>query len=168
MKTFQGNPITLVGEKLQIGDKAPNFKAVTSNLKEVSLSDFNNDYLVLNVVPSLDTQVCDLQTKTINEEVIKNEEIDIRVLTISNDLPFAQSRWKNEEELEGIITLSDYLYHDFGNKYGTLIKENKLLIRAVYVLNNKREIIYYLDVDELTQHLDYDKLLKFINEIPGK
>lgn len=168
MKTFQGNPITLISNQLKIGDKAPNFKAVAANLKEVSLSEFPNEYLVINVVPSLDTAVCDLQTKTINEEILKNESLDINVITISNDLPFAQNRWKNEEELEGITILSDYLYNDFGEKFGLLIKENKLLARSIYILNQKREIIYMIDVEEQTQHLNYDSLLDFINKLPGK
>lgn len=167
MKTFQGNPITLIKEQLKKGEKASDFKAVSGNLKEVSLSDFSNEYIIINVVPSLDTAVCDLQTKTINEEIIKNENLDIKVITLSNDLPFAQNRWKNEEELEGITILSDYLYNDFGEKFGLLINENKLLARAVYVLNKKREVIFMIDVNEQTQHLNYDELLDFINELPG-
>lgn len=167
MKTFQGNPITLSNEQLKMGEQALDFKAVSGNLKEVNLSDFSNEYIIINVVPSLDTAVCDLQTKTINEEIIKNDSLDIEVITISNDLPFAQTRWKNDEELEGIHILSDYLYNDFGNKFGLLINENKLLARAVYVLNKKREVIYMMDVKEQTQHLNYDDLLEFINKLPG-
>ena len=168
MKTFQGSLISFETNQLKIGDKALNFKALDGNLKEVNLDDFKNKYIILNVVPSLDTAVCDLQTKTINEEMMKKDDLDIKVITISNDLPFAQNRWKNEEELEGITILSDYLYHDFGTKYGTLIKENKLLSRILYVLNQKREVIFMLDVKEQGQHLDYDKLIDFINELPGK
>lgn len=168
MKTFKGKPVTLIGEQVKVGDKVADFKVLNGNLDEVQLSDFKNEYLLISVVPSLDTAVCDLQTKTVNEEILKNDKIDIEVITISNDLPFAQSRWANEEELEGVIILSDYLYSDFGKKFGVLMEENKLLARVFYILNKKREIIFMLDVNEQGQHLDYDKLLNFINELPGK
>lgn len=167
MKTFQGNPITFTNEQLNKGDKALDFKTVNGSLKDVHLNEFSNEYIILNVIPSLDSAVCDLQTKTINEEIMRNESLDIKVITISNDLPFAQNRWKNEEELEGITILSDYLYHDFGKKFGLLINENKLLARAIYILNQKREIIYMIDVNEQTQHIDYDSLFDYINELPG-
>ena len=168
MKTFKGKPVTLIGEQVKVGDKVADFKVLNGNLDEVQLSDFKNEYLLISVVPSLDTAVCDLQTKTVNEEILKNDKIDIEVITISNDLPFTQSRWANEEELEGVIILSDYLYNDFGKKFGVLMEENKLLARVFYILNKKREIIFMLDVNEQGQHLDYDKLLNFINELPGK
>lgn len=168
MKTFKGKPVTLLGDPVNVGDKVQDFKAVDGNLDVVNLSDYKNDYLLISVIPSLDTAVCDLQTRTVNEEILKNDNIDIKVITISNDLPFAQNRWANEEELEGVTLLSDYLYNDFGMKFGVLIKENKLLARGFYLLNKKREVIFKLDVNEQGQHLDYDKLLNFINELPGK
>ena len=168
MKTFKGKPITLLGDALKVGDKAPDFKVVDNHLEEVNLSDFTNDYLVISVVPSLDTAVCDLQTKSVNEELLVTNHVDLKVLTISMDLPFAQARWVDQEELEGIVTLSDYLYKDFGMKFGVLIEELNLLARSVFVLNKKREVVYKLEVDEMTQHLDFDLLLNFINELPGK
>lgn len=168
MKTFKGKPVTLVGEQVKVGDKVSDFKVVNINFEPTHLSDFKNEYILISVIPSLDTAVCDLQTKTINEELLKNDKIDIKVITISNDLPFAQNRWVNDEELEGVTILSDYLYGDFGQKFGVLMKENKLLARVFYVLNKKREVIFMLDVNEQGQHLDYDKLLNFINELPGK
>lgn len=168
MKTFKGKPMTLLGDKLKVGDKVSDFKVVNGNFEEVHLSDFKNEYLLISVVPSLDTAVCDLQTRTVNEELLKNEKLDIRVVTISNDLPFAQNRWANEEELEGVTILSDYLHNDFGKKFGVLMEENMLLARSFYVLNKKRELIYMLEVNEQTQHLNYDELLEFINELPGK
>lgn len=168
MKTFKGKPITLLGNQLHVGDQAPDFKAVNENFEDVSLKDFKNDYIVLNVVPSLDTPVCDLQTKTVNEELLKHEELDIKVITLSNDLPFAQSRWCEKQELEGITVLSDYLYQEFGNKYGLLIKENHLLARTAIILNAKREIIFEIHSDEMSQHLDYDKILEFIKNISKK
>lgn len=168
MKTFKNKPITLVGKELQVGDIAPNFKAMNNHLEEVSLSDFKNEYIVINVVPSLDTPVCDLQTKTVNNELLSVTNIDIKVLTLSNDLPFAQAKWVINEEFEGIVALSDYLYHDFGTKYGLLIKELNLLARELFVLNAKREIIFKLETNEMTQHLDYEKLIKFIHTLSGK
>lgn len=168
MKTFKGKQITLSGKQLLNGDKAPEFKAVNGNLETVSIKDFKNKYLLLNVIPSLDTPVCDLQTKTLNEEVIKKENLDIKVITISNDLPFAQNRWAEKEELEGIITLSDYLHHEFGEKYGLFINENGLLARAAIILNSKREVIYSIYGNEMSQHLNYDELLDFINTLPEK
>ncbi|WP_162140201.1 thiol peroxidase [Haploplasma axanthum] len=168
MRTYKGRPITLAAKELKVSDIAPNFKAVNKDLEDVSLSDFKNNYIVINVVPSLDTPVCDLQTKTLHEEVIKRDDLDIKVITISNDLPYAQERWCEAVELEGITVLSDYLYNEFGLKYGTLINELKLLARSVFVLNNKREIIYDEYAQEINQHLDYDKLLDFINKMPSK
>ncbi|MDY0276615.1 MAG: thiol peroxidase, partial [Acholeplasma sp.] len=129
MRTYKGKIITLVNEQLKTGDIAPDFKLVNSSLEDVYLHDFKESYLIINVVPSLDTPVCDIQTKTINEEIIQNNKINLRVITISNDLPFAQQRWCDHEEMEGIAVYSDYLYHDFGNKFGVLINEVKLLAR---------------------------------------
>lgn len=168
MKTFKGKEVTLSGELLRKGDKAPDFKAVNGNMDTVSLKDYKNEYLLINVVPSLDTPVCDLQTKTLNEEILKHEDLDIKVITVSADLPFAQNRWTEREELEGVITLSDYLHHDFGKKYGVYINEVGLLARCALVLNSKREVIYDTYSNEMTQHLNYDELLDFINTLPGK
>src|SRR5690554_7566202 len=92
MKTFKGKPMTLLGDKVKVGDKVSNFKVVNGNFEEVHLSDFKNDYLLINVVPSLDTAVCDLQTRTVNEELLKNDKLDIRVVTISNDLDRKSTR----------------------------------------------------------------------------
>ena len=121
MKTFKGKPITLIDKEIKVGQKAPNFKVINFQLEDVTLDDFKNDYLVISVIPSIDTPVCDLQTKTINSEVLKYHDLDIETITASMDLPFAQQRWINDEELEGSIILSDYNYRDFGRKYGVLI-----------------------------------------------
>lgn len=168
MKTFKGKQITIDGVTLKKGDKAPDFRAIDVNFEEVRLKEFNNDYILLNVVPSLDTPVCDLQTKTINEEILKKEDIDMKVITISNDLPYAQERWSEREELEGITVLSDYLFHEFGDKYGLFINELGLLARCVLILNSKKEIIYSIHSNEMSQHLNYDEILDFINTLPGK
>lgn len=168
MKTFKGKPVTLAGEQLKVGDIAPNFTVTNNQLEDLSLNDFKNDYVIISVIPSIDTPVCDLQTKTVNNELIGINNLDLAILTISMDLPFAQRRWLNAEELEGNIILSDYNYRDFGLKYGVLMTENNLLARTIFVLNKKREIIYKLEVDEMNQHLDYDLLVNFLNDLPGK
>lgn len=168
MKTYRGKPITLKDQSLNVGDLAPNFTVTNNNLEEVTLNDFDNDYLIISVVPSIDTPVCDLQTKTINTEILNFKELDILTITISMDLPFAQQRWINDEELEGSVILSDYKYRDFGLKYGVLIDELKILARTLFILNKNREVIFKLDVEDMSQHLDYDLLVNFIKELPGK
>lgn len=167
MKTFKGNKVTLLGDALSVGSTVENFKVVNNHLEEVTLDNFIEQFLVINVVPSLDTPVCDLQTKTINEEVIKLNSNEINVINISNDLPYAQSRWQDDNEMDFAIILSDYIYHDFGTKFGVLMKENKLLARSTFILNNKREVIYIQIADEMTKHLNLDEIFTFINEMPG-
>lgn len=164
MKTFKNKPITLYGETKKRGDIAPDFRALNNKGESMSLSDFKARYIIINVVPSLDTTVCDRQTRTVNTELVERD--DLTVLTVSNDLPYAQARWCGNAGLKNVITLSDYLEHDFGKKYGTLIKENKLLARSIFVLNEKREIIYVEYVDEMTQHLNYDELIAFVRDMP--
>ncbi|MBN2299833.1 MAG: thiol peroxidase [Acholeplasmataceae bacterium] len=164
MKTFKGKPITLMGEEKRIGDNAPNFKALNVNNETVHLKDYKSRYIVLNVVPSLDTTVCDRQARTVNKELAARE--DITILTISNDLPYAQARWCGNSGLENVITLSDYLDLDFAHKYGTNIKELRLQARSVFVLDENRKIVYLEYVDEMSQHLNFDDLLSFIKDLP--
>ncbi|MDI6453778.1 thiol peroxidase [Peloplasma aerotolerans] len=164
MKTFKGKPITLLGETKKIGDHAPDFKALNTKNEVKHLSDFKTPYVILNVVPSLDTTVCDRQAKTVNQELSERE--DIMVLTISNDLPTAQDRWCGNSGLSNVITLSDHLDLDFANKYGTNIKEIRLQARSVFVLDKKRKIIYLEYVDEMSQHLNFDELLTFVRKLP--
>lgn len=164
MKTMKGRPITVLGDVKKVGDVAPEFEVVNNNLEMVSSKTFDSKYLVLNVVPSLDTSVCDLQTKTINEELAQRD--DLLVVTISNDLPFAQSRWCGNSGLDNVLTVSDYMNLDFANKYGVNIKELRLLARSVFVLNEKREIIYLQYLDEMGNHPNYDELLNFVKQLP--
>lgn len=164
MKTFKGNPITVLGNVQKLGDVAPNFKALTQELEEKELNDFKDKYIVLNVVPSLDTGVCDMQTRTVNQDLVERD--DVLVITVSNDLPFAQARWCGNAGLDRIITLSDHRDLDFADKYGVNIKELRLLARSVFVLNEKREIIYLEYLDEMANHLDYDALITFVKNLP--
>jgi len=164
MKTFKQNPITVLGDVKKVGDIAPNFKALSQGLEEMSLRDYKSKYIVLNVVPSLDTSVCSMQTRRVNQDLVSRE--DVTVLTISNDLPFAQSRWCGNAGLENVITLSDHRELDFANKYGTNIKELRLQARSVFVLDEKRKILYLEYLDEMTEHLNYDKLTEFVKALP--
>ncbi len=164
MTTFGGNPVTLVGETKNVGDLAPDFKALKTNFEWASLSDFKQPYVVLSVVPSLDTSVCSMQTRTVNNELSSRE--DLVVLTISNDTPFAQARWCGNEGLDNIITLSDNVLLDFAHKFGTEMKELRLQSRAVFVLDPQRKVIYKEYLEEMSNHPDYDKLVAFVKALP--
>lgn len=162
MKTFKNNRITVLGTTQKVGMVAPDFAVLNTSLEVKHLSDFKEKFVVLNVVPSLDTSVCSLQTRTINEHLASFK--DTVVLTISNDLPFAQARYCGAEGLDKIVTLSDHKDLDFAKKYGVLIEELRLLARSVFVLNKKREIIYLEYLDEMTNHPNYEALFAFLNK----
>lgn len=164
MASFGGMPVTLVGKTKKVGDHAPNFKAINTKLQQVSLSDFKEHYVVISVVPSLDTSVCSLQTRTVNSELASRD--DVIVLTISNDTPFAQKRWCGNEGLDNIVTLSDNILLEFAMQYGTLMEELRLQSRAVFVLNPKRDIIYVEYLEEMSHHPNYEKLVQFVKELP--
>lgn len=164
MKTFKGNPITVLGEVKKVGDIAPNFTALSQGLEEKHLSDYHTRYIVLNVAPSLDTSVCSTQTRRVNLDLSARK--DVLVITISNDLPFAQARWCGNAGLDNVITLSDYINLDFANHYGTNIKELRLQARSVFVLDENRKIIYLEYLDEMANHLNYESLIHFVNSLP--
>jgi len=155
--TFGGNKVTLEGNKVSLGDKAPDFEALDTSLTPVKLSDFDSEFIVISVVPSLDTGVCDFQTKRFNKLVTDFD--DVTLITISNDLPFAQKRWCGSEGLDNIVTLSDHKDLDFAKKYGTLMKENRLLARSLFVLDKDREIVYKEFAPEASEHLNYEKFV---------
>ncbi|MBU1094254.1 MAG: thiol peroxidase [Firmicutes bacterium] len=164
MKTFGGKQVTLLGETKHVGDLAPNFQVVNNKFEVKHLSDYKTRYIILNVVPSLDTTVCDRQARTVNLELAERK--DVVVLTISNDLPFTQAKWCGSSGIENIITLSDYQDLDFANKFGTNIKELRLQARSVFVLDEQRKIVYLEYVDEMSQHLNFDDLLSFVKQLP--
>jgi thioredoxin-dependent peroxiredoxin len=164
LKTFKGKPITLLGDTKKVGDTAPDFKVLNNKNEVRHLNDFKSRYVILNVVPSLDTTVCDMQARTLNLEL--SERSNMTILTISNDLPFAQSRWCGNSGIQNVVTLSDYLDLDFANKYGVNIKELRLLARSVFVLDQDRKIIYLEYVDEMSQHLNFDNLISFVKKLP--
>ena len=154
--TFKGNPLTLLGPELKVGDTAPDFVVADSGLKPVKLSDFRGQTLIISVVPSLDTPVCETQTKKFNHET---GSLNAKILTISMDLPFAQKRFCDALNVKNVLVLSDYKDHDFGNKYGLLIKELGLLTRAVLVIGTDGKIAYIEIVREVTQEPNYQGAL---------
>lgn len=154
--TFQGNPITLLGSDVKVGDDAPNFTVLANDLSEKTLDDFQGVRLI-SVVPSLDTGVCDAQTRKFNEEA--SSLSGVTVLTISVDLPFAQKRWCGDAGLEDAITLSDHRDLSFGKAYGVAIDGLRLLTRAVFVVDSTGKIVYVEYVPEATNHPDYEAAL---------
>jgi thiol peroxidase len=155
--TLMGNPKTLVGPELKPGDKAPNFTALDNALKPVTLSDTGHKTRIFSVVPSLDTPVCDMQTKRFNEEAGKLQDVDI--YTVSMDLPFAQKRFCNAFTLDNVKMLSDHKDASFGEAYGTLIKDMRILSRAIFVVGPDDQLKYVEYVPEVSQHPNYEAAL---------
>jgi thiol peroxidase len=156
--TFKGNPVTLLGREVKVGDPAPQFQVVNPTMQPVSLASFKGKFKLISSVPSLDTPVCDRETKRFNEEAGKLPE-NVVVLTISMDLPFAQARWCAAAGVEKVKTLSDFQNRSFGLAYGVLIKELKLLARAVFIVDDQDVVRYVELVPEITQEPDYDRVL---------
>ena len=156
--TFQGMPLTLVGEGLSAGDKAPEFNLLDNALSPVRLSDFKGRVCLLLTVPSLDTPVCDMETRRFNQEA-SQLGADIAVLAVSMDLPFAQKRWCGAAGIEQVQTLSDHRDASFGQSYGVLVKELRLLARAVFVVDQEGVIRYEQIVGEIVNEPDYDAAL---------
>lgn len=155
--TVQGTPVTLVGPELKPGDKAPDFKTVDVNSKPVTLAGTGRGVRIFSVLPSLDTPVCDSQTRRFNLEAAKLPHVDI--LTVSMDLPFAQKRWCGAYAVDRVKMLSDHREASFGLHYGTLIKELRLESRAVFVVDAEDVIRYVEYVKELTDHPNYEAAL---------
>ena len=162
--TFQGNPINTSGELPQVGDKAPDFILVDSQLNDISLSTFKNMYKVLNIVPSLDTPVCQKSTKVFNEKI--NSIKDAVVLTISADLPFAMERFCSSESLTLIKSLSMMRSRNFAKDYGVLITDGPLkgiTARAVVVIDKNDNVIYAELVNEIANEPNYEAALECIS-----
>lgn len=156
--------ITLLGTQVNIGEKAPDFTVVNENFTPVQLSDFSGHVILISVVPSLDTGVCSLQTKRFNEEVV-NFSKNVVMLTISNDLPFAQKRFCKVENIDKLKVLSDAVWRDFGSKYGLLIKDMGLLTRAIFIIDTQGNIAYKELVANISNHPNYDKALAALTEL---
>ncbi|QSF99588.1 thiol peroxidase [Bacillus paralicheniformis] len=156
--TFKDNPIRLIGNEVKTGDKAPDFTVLANDLSEVTLADTTGKVRIISVVPSIDTGVCDTQTRRFNEEAANLDNVD--VLTVSADLPFAQSRWCASAGLENIKTLSDHRDFSFAENYGVGIEELRLLTRSVFVLDSNDNVVYVEYVPEATHHPNYDVAIK--------
>ncbi len=158
--TFKGNPLTLIGPEIKVGAKAPDFQVLGDDLSAVTLQNFKGKTKLISVVPSLDTPVCDQQTRRFNEEAAKLPA-DVQVLTISMDLPFAQKRFCSTAGIDKIKTLSDHRDASFGQAYGTLIKELRLLTRSIFIVSPDDKVQYVEYVREVTNHPNYDAALNF-------
>lgn len=161
--TFQGNPVTLLGEQVKVGDTAPDFTVLANDLTPVTLSDTKGKVRLISVVPSLDTGVCAKQTRRFNEEATKLSE-DVRVLTISLDLPFAQARWCGSEGIDAVQTLSDHKELSFGKAYGNVIEELRLLSRSIFVIDQNDIVTYVEYVPEVTDHPNYEQAIEAVKE----
>lgn len=164
--TMKGQPLTLLGKGIEVGEPAPDFEVLANDLSAVNLSSYRGKVCIISSVPSLDTSVCDTMTRRFNQEAI-NLGDDVVILTISMDLPFAQSRWCGAAGVENVQTLSDHRYALFGNAFGVLIKELRLLARAVFVVDKEGTVRYVQLVNELTNEPDYEAVLQAIKDITG-
>jgi thiol peroxidase len=162
--TMMGNPLTLLGPERKVGDVAPEIEVLNNDLSPVKLSSFHGKVCVISSVPSLDTPVCDMETRRFNEAAGKLGD-DVVILTISMDLPFAQKRWCGAAGVEKVITLSDHREAAFGEAYGVLIKELRLLARAVFVVDRDGTIQYVQLVQELTEEPEYEAVLEAVNKL---
>jgi len=160
--TFGGDPVTLAGNPIEVGDNAPDFTVLSNDLKEVKLSAYAGKIKLIAAVPSIDTGVCSEETKRFNQEADKLD--NVQVLTISMDLPFAQQRWCAANGVENIDTLSDHRDADLGKNYGVLIKELRLLARAVFVVDSSNKVTYVEYVDEVTDFPDYEAALSAVKK----
>ncbi len=162
--TFKGNPFTLLGPEIKVGEKAPDFVVVDNGLAAVTLASSAGKIRVISAVPSLDTPVCDSETRRFNQEAAGLPG-DVLVLTISLDLPFAQKRWCGAAGIDKVITLSDYRERSFGQNYGVLIKELLLLTRAVFVVDANDIICYIQIVPEVTNEPDYAAVISAVKQL---
>lgn len=161
--TFKSNPVTLVGPEIKVGDKAPDFRLLTTEMTEVGLSESKGRVRLLSVVTSLDTPVCDLQTQRFEDEAGKLK--DVVIYTISMDLPFAQARYCGAHNITNLQTLSDHREASFGVAYGVLIKELRLLSRAVFIVDRDDIVRYVEYVKEITQPPEYDSALETLSKV---
>ena len=157
------NPLTLVGEEMKVGNPAPDFIVLDNNLSPVKFSSYRGKICIISSVPSLDTPVCDIETRKFNEEAGRLGE-DVVILTISMDLPFAQKRWCAAAGVNRVQTLSDHRDASFGTSYGVLIKELRLLARAVFLVDRKGILQYIQLVKEISKEPDYEEVLNALKK----
>ena len=157
--TFNGDPVTLVGEQVKVGDTAPDFLVVDNTLKDLTLSDTKGKRIFVTV-PSLDTSVCDMEVRKFNEEASKLE--DVTVYVVSMDLPFAQVRWCGNAGVDRVKTVSDYKQKSFGKNYGALIEEFCFLTRAIFVVDENNKITYVEYCNDVINEPDYESALNAV------
>jgi len=162
--SMHGNPLTLIGKELSVGDSAPELEVLDNDLNPIKLSSFQGKVCVISSVPSLDTPVCDMETRRFNEAAGQLGD-DVVILTVSVDLPFAQKRWCGAAGVENVVTLSDHRDTAFGTAFGVLIKELRLLGRSIFVLDRNGIIQYIQNVKELSEEPDYDAVLEAVQKI---
>ncbi|WP_405110730.1 thiol peroxidase [Paenibacillus sp. FSL K6-1217] len=162
--TFKGNPITLVGPQLKAGDSAPQFTVSKNLLEDVTLTDYAGKIKLISVVPSLDTGVCDAQTRRFNSEAAGLGD-EVVILTISTDLPFAQARWCGAAGIDSVITLSDHKETSFGQAYGVLIKEFRLDMRSIFVVDKNDTLAYVEYLGEMAEHPDYEAAIAAVKAL---
>jgi len=162
--TMRGNPLTLVGNEVKKGEVAPDFMVLDNSLTPIKFSSYRNRLCIISSVPSLDTPICDIETRKFNEEASKLGE-KIQILTISMDLPFAQKRWCGAAGVNKIQTLSDHRDAQFGIAYGVLIKELRLLARAVFLVDHKGILQYTQLVKEISNEPNYDEIWNALKKI---
>lgn len=156
--TFKGNPLTLVGNEIKVGDKAPDFTVIANDLSSFQFSSTNGKTRIISVVPSLDTAVCDTQTREFNKAAAQLPNVEI--ITISMDLPFAQARWCGNAGIEKVKCYSDYRDAAFGTAYGTLIKELRLETRAIFVIDKSDHVKHVEYVKEVTTLPDFQAAIE--------
>ena len=164
--TAKGNPLTLLGKELKVGDKAPDFQVVDNSLSPVKLTDFTGKVVLLSVTPSIDTGICDLQAKRFNRMATEVSG-DVVILSISVDLPFALARWCGATGSDKIKTLSDYQDWNFGLQYGMLVKESRLLARSGWIIDKNGVIQYIQIVPEMPTEPDYEDAFGALKKLVG-
>lgn len=162
--TLKGNPITLIGPELKVGDKAPEFQLNKSLVDVVELEQFAGKVKLISVIPSIDTGVCDAQTRRFNEEASKLGD-KAAIITVSVDLPMAQARWCGAAGVDNVVMLSDYRDNNFGKSYGVLIKELHLDMRSIFVVDADNTIRYVEYVSEMTEHPSYEQALAAVQAL---
>lgn len=162
--TFKNNPVTLLGKEVAVGDTAPNFTVLANDLSPITLADSKGKIRLISVVPSVDTGVCAVQTRKFNEEAASLGD-DVEILTISVDLPFAQARWCAAEGIENVKTLSDHRDLSFGEAYGVVIQELRLLARSIFVVDQNDKVTYLEYVSENTNHPNYEQAIEAVKQL---
>ncbi|MGD9056189.1 MAG: thiol peroxidase [Desulfobacterales bacterium] len=162
--TLHGNPLTLMGTVLNVGDTVPDIEVLDNDLNAVKLASFRGKICVISAVPSLDTPTCDMETRRFNETAGQLGD-DVVILTVSTDLPFAQKRWCGAAGVDKVVTLSDHREAAFGDAFGVLIKELRLLARSIFVVDRNGVIQYIQHVKELSEEPDYDAVIEAVKKL---